>query len=263
MRIIQPTEELRPYVRYYWMLKSDEPFSVLTFPIGCPQIIFHRKTPLHIPELSSSQDPFTISGQVDFPTHISSDGNLDMIVAVFYPHTVGIFIDTPPSEFRNSEISGFDIGNKNLNVLARQILDCGDTDRCIALTESWLLSKLHQFRNQTDLKRIGAAVGTLLATPSVSVTELAGKACLSPKQFGRIFSNYVGMMPKEYSRIVRFQKSLWLLQNHHRDYAGIAYECGYSDQSHFIRDFRHFCGLTPRELTEYQTPYSDLYSTPV
>ena len=97
----------------------------------------------------------------------------------------------------------------------------------------------------------------------MSVTELAGKACLSPKQFGRIFSNYVGMMPKEYSRIVRFQKSLWLLQNHHRDYAGIAYACGYSDQSHFIRDFRHFCGLTPRELTEYQTPYSDLYSTPV
>ena len=35
MRIIQPKQELRPYVRYYWMLEDDEPFSVLTFPIGC------------------------------------------------------------------------------------------------------------------------------------------------------------------------------------------------------------------------------------
>ena len=50
MRIIQPKQELRPYVRYYWMLEDDEPFSVLTFPIGCPQIIFHRKSPLYVPE---------------------------------------------------------------------------------------------------------------------------------------------------------------------------------------------------------------------
>ena len=42
MRIYQPREELRPYVRYYWVLESDEPFSVLTFPIGCPQMIFSR-----------------------------------------------------------------------------------------------------------------------------------------------------------------------------------------------------------------------------
>ena len=109
MKIILPREELRPYVRYYWMLESDEPFSVLTFPIGCPQIIFHRKSPLYVPEFAASQNAFTISGQVNFPVHIQSDGNLDMIVAVFYPHTVGMFIGTPPSVFYNQEISGYDI----------------------------------------------------------------------------------------------------------------------------------------------------------
>lgn len=50
MKIIRPKEELRPYVRYYWMLESDEPFSVLTFPTGWPQMIFHRRSPLFIPE---------------------------------------------------------------------------------------------------------------------------------------------------------------------------------------------------------------------
>ena len=83
-------EELRPYVRYYWTLKSDKPFSVLTFPIGCPQMIFHRGSPLYIRELSSRQNKFTVSGQVKFPTHIASDGNTEMIVAVFYPHTIGL-----------------------------------------------------------------------------------------------------------------------------------------------------------------------------
>ena len=70
-------------MRYYWVLNSDEPFSILTFPIGCPQIIFHKKSPLYLPELDTYQSQFTISGQVNFPAHIQSDGGLEMIVAFF------------------------------------------------------------------------------------------------------------------------------------------------------------------------------------
>ena len=83
MKIYQPREELRHYVRYYWVLKGDEPFSILTFPIGCPQIIFHKKTPLYIPELDTYQSQFTISGQVIFPAQSQSEGRLEIIVAVF------------------------------------------------------------------------------------------------------------------------------------------------------------------------------------
>ena len=140
--VIKPCSELRPYVRYYWVLKSSAQFRVLTFPIGCPQIIFHRRSPLYIPELSVSQDKFTISGQVNFPAHIASNGDTEMIVAVFYPHTIGVFIDTPPSTFCNSEISGFEIENKSMNELAAKIFDCETTHQCVEIIESWLLSKL-------------------------------------------------------------------------------------------------------------------------
>lgn len=181
MRIYQPREELRPYVRYYWVLESDEPFSVLTFPIGCPQMIFHRRTPLFIPELSSRQDKFTISGQVNFPAHIASDGDTEMIVAVFYPHTIGMFIDTPPSAFYNKEISGYDIGNKQLNLLADRIFDSMDSERAISLIEEWLTARIRPSLN-TD--RIGASLSALLRSPSTSVENLAVIACLSKKQFG-------------------------------------------------------------------------------
>lgn len=259
MRIYQPEEELRSYVRYYWVLECDEPFSVLTFPIGCPQMIFHRRTPLFIPELSSRQDKFTISGQVNFPAHIASDGGLEMIVAVFYPHTVGILIDTPPSAFYNLEISGFDIGDKGLDSLASWIFSCEDIHSCISMIEDWLLSRLMQRQCPRNMAGIGNAVGMLMNNPSISVNELAATVCLSPKQFGRVFNNAVGMMPKEYARVVRFQKALWILQNHKRAYADIAYSCGYSDQSHFIRDFRQFSGLTPAQIVN---PYSDLFTVP-
>lgn len=257
--VIKPNIELCPYVRYYWVLKSRERFSVLTFPIGCPQIIFHRRSPLFIPELSVAQDKFTISGQVNFPAHIASEGDTEMIVAVFYPYTIGIFIDTPPSAFYNYEISGFDIGNKSLNELATRIFDCETTHRCVEIIESWLLSKLKNNSDTLNLKRIGTAINSLMCNPALQVSELADTSCLSFKQFGRIFNTYVGMMPKEYARIVRFQKSMWRLQSHCQDYAEIAYCCGYSDQSHFIRDFRQFSGTTPNQITN---PYSDLFTTP-
>lgn len=257
--VIEPSFELRPYVRYYWVLKSHEHFSALTFPIGCPQIIFHRHSPLFIQELSVSQDKFTISGQVNYPAHIASGGDTEMIVAVFYPHTIRMFIGASPSAFYNSEISGFDIEDKCLNGLATRIFDCESTHQCIKYIESWLLSKLKCRHDILNLKRMDTVINSLMKKPALQVSELAAIACLSPKQMGRIFNMYVGMMPKEYVRIVRFQKSMWLLQNHCHDYAGIAYCCGYSDQSHFIRDFRQFSGTTPNQIIN---PYSDLFTNP-
>lgn len=259
MTIYQPSEELRPYVRYYWVLESNEPFSVLTFPIGCPQIIFHKKSPLYIPELNKSQSQFTISGQVNFPAHIQSDGRLEMIVAVFYPHTIGLFIDTPPSSFYNMEISGYDIENRQLNEIAQVIFDSKDNNECITTLDKYLLSKIEPVLN---ISRIGESIKAMFQVPSMPVSSLADIACLSKRQYERIFNETVGMNPKEYSRVMRFQKALWLMQNGEQNYAEIAYACGFSDQSHFIRDFKAMSGHTPSTLCQYSLPYSDLFTNP-
>ncbi|MDE5706106.1 AraC family transcriptional regulator [Muribaculum sp.] len=259
MQIIKPREELHPYVRYYWILESDEPFSVLTFPIGCSQIIFHKGTPLYIPELDKSQSHITISGQVNFPSHIQSAGRLEMIVAVFYPHIIGIFIDTPPSAFYNLEVSGYDIESRQLNEIAQRIFDSESHEECIAILETFLLSKI---RYSLNIRRIGESVNTLLRAPYTKVDTLAADACLSKRQYERVFCETVGMNPKEYARIVRFQKALWLMQQGECCNAGIAAECGFSDQSHFIKDFRKLSGHTPDLLRRYCTPYSDLFTNP-
>lgn len=260
MRVIKPIEELRHYVRYYWILESDEAFSILTFPIGCPQMIFHKKTPLYIPELSAYQNKFTISGQVNYPAHIQSEGNLEMIVAVFYPHTIGMFINVSPSDFYNFEISGYDIGNRQLNDLADRIFDCDNRNDCIRILENWLLLRIN---TSFKLKRIQCAIAHLLNNPSLTISSLADVACLGKRQFERSFRQTVGMNPKEYARIARFQKALWYMQQGEGNYARIAAENGYSDQSHFIREFKELSGHTPHMLSQYCTPYSDLFTNPI
>lgn len=263
----KPCKELQPYVRYYWVFKSNQPLNTLTFPIGCPQIIFHKQTPLFVPELGTAQPELTISGQVNYPSHLSAEGNVEMIVVVFQPYAMKAFLNCPVSLWHNQEVSGYDLGNKRLKQLAAQVFDCESTSLCIGIIEQWLLSQIAGAlipQTAYGIRRITAAVQHLFVTPATSVTELASIACLSKKQFERLFNELVGANPKEYARIVRFQKSLKLLQHHSEDtnLARLAYQCGYADQSHFIREFKQFSGYTPLSLLKVGNPCSDLFNDP-
>lgn len=267
-KFYKPCRPLQPYVRYYWAFENDQPLNALTFPIGCPLLIFHKRTPLYIPELATWQSQLTVSGQVNYPAHLHSDGNTEMIVAVFKPYGMKPFFHLPISQLHNQEVSGYDLENKKLEKLAAQIFDCKDTNGCVGLIEAWLLWQLSDIppsKSGYHMDRIAAAVQQLLAAPETSVAALASTACLSKKQFERLFNELVGANPKEYARIARFQKSLKLLQNHPIDgsLAQLAYQCGYADQSHFIREFKLFSGYTPSALTDVCTPYSDLFNNPV
>ena len=260
-RYIVPNAQLQPFIRYYWIQNTNENLDVLTFPIGCPQLIFHRRTRFYIPELKSEQARFSISGQVNFPAKIQSSGDVETIVVVFYPHAIGTVFNIPLSSFYNEEIDGYSLGDKTLNALADDVLNAEDSTEAIKMIEKCLWSRLAESEIY-NFKRVGVSLTQLFSDKSISVESMAQIACLSRKQFDRVFFKAVGMKPKEYSSVVRFQKSLWLMQNGNRDFADIAYSCGYADQSHFIRECRRYSGTTPVELLKTQPVYSDLFASP-
>lgn len=261
----RPSEPLRPYVRFYWRFRSLRPHCVLTFPVGCPMLIFHLGTPFRVPELDRRQDRATVSGQVDFPSHICSDGAADTIAVVFRPWGLGRFLDVPLSSLRNLEVSGYDLEDRGLGDLATRLLASDDATEGIAAVERWLLARLAA-RRPADraLDRVRGAVGTLLASPWTPVASLAAQACLSTKQFERLFAAGVGIAPKSYAGIVRFHLSLRAMERSCGpvDYARVACDCGYADQSHFIREFRRFAGCTPAVLAKRGPLRSDLLFDP-
>ena len=266
-KFYKPCEVLQPYVRYYWVFKSDQALNTYTFPIGCPQIIFHKQDPLYIPELNTVQSRLTISGQVNFSSHLCADGETEMIVVVFHPHTINMFLHTPASFFYNREVSGYDIEDRGLNELAEQVFECEDNNVCVNRIEEWLLARLARNFDHTDygINRIRAAIKEICIRTHNTVEELSSTCCLSKKQFEREFYTLVGMNPKEYIRIARFQKALALLEHKRNDinHAQIAYASGYSDQSHYIREFKRLSGYTPNSLLKITEPYSDLFTIPV
>ncbi len=167
-KFYKPCKLLQDYVRYYWTFESDKMIETYTFPIGCPQIIFHKKSTLYIPELDKRQDTLTISGQVNFSSHISADDSIEMIVAVLHPYAMNIFLDIPTLHFYNKETSGYEIGNLQLNCLASKIFDSKNINICISYIEQWLISQLQSNytpKHKTDINRIRAAVHQLYLAP--------------------------------------------------------------------------------------------------
>lgn len=269
IRFFRPAPELRPYVRYYWAMRGSSPLSALTFPIGCPQLIFHREEPLYVPELGGAQPRFAVSGQVNFPARLESGGNLSMLVAVFYPHAFQALFGLDAADLYNREIDAGLLSVDGLSSLYGMVVEAPGDAEGVRLVEQWLLARVGRIvaRRALDFRRIGSALEMMLRSPGTRVADLAGAACLSGKQFQRTFFSTVGMLPKEYSRIVRFQKALHHLQvsrpSDTSGFARTAYVAGYSDQSHFIRECRRLSGHTPARLIAVQPPYSDLFTDPL
>jgi AraC-like DNA-binding protein len=82
----------------------------------------------------------------------------------------------------------------------------------------------------------------------VPLDELARDAGLSARQFRRVCLEQTGLSPKLLARVLRFRHALARAGDEAGDHAGLAAECGYTDQSHLIAEFRRFSGRTPRAL---------------
>jgi AraC-like DNA-binding protein len=88
-----------------------------------------------------------------------------------------------------------------------------------------------------------------------SVRDVAKMVGLSKRRFIQVFAREVGLTPKLFCRLRRFQRAFRSLrQARLPDWSRLATECGYCDQSHFIRDFRNFSGLQPTEYLRQRSP---------
>jgi AraC-like DNA-binding protein len=84
------------------------------------------------------------------------------------------------------------------------------------------------------------------ASPAPTISELIERTGLSRKRFVKVFRYEVGLTPKLFSRIHRFQDLVRIIEGGRRvDWGELALMCGYFDQAHFIHDFRSFSGLSP------------------
>ena len=149
----------------------------------------------------------------------------------------------PPSDVTCETHVDLDLlwGSEGASLRAR-LLDAPDADARLATLESILVK-----RALRPLERDPAVDFALRALDrNVPVADVVARIGTSPKRFVRRFAEAVGLTPKRFACVRRFQRVLDALEGGARvPWARVAVDCGYSDQPHLIHDFRAFSGIHP------------------
>ena len=201
-----------------------------------------------------------ISGQSFGFSDVITTGALEMITIVFQPYAAKVFLQIPSNLFFEQNIALSDMDDTELLELSKRIEETPCVDLCIHLIEQFLKKRLYAFSDY-NIKRLSETLDIIGIEPQVNISQLSDVACLSSKQFSRIFIEYIGTTPKDFMRIIRMQRALYTLQqNPTIPLIQLAYACGFSDQSHMIKEFKLFSGYTPTEYLATCAPYSDYFA---
>ncbi|MES1160753.1 MAG: helix-turn-helix domain-containing protein, partial [Bacteroidota bacterium] len=136
---------------------------------------------------------------------------------------------------------------KDLNECREQMFQHREASKAVNVLDNFLLKKL--MAGKADLRNIDKIAGYINGRMgNVRLDWLTSQACMSVKTLERHFVEKIGLTPKYFARIIRFKNALQLLESNkgQPDFGSIVETCGYTDQAHLIKEFRHFSNRTPK-----------------
>jgi AraC-like DNA-binding protein len=163
----------------------------------------------------------------------------------FKPGGAYPFFRLPSGEIHNAHIGVEDVWGARARDVREQLL-ASKTPRAKAhVLEQALLAQLTRVAEPHPA--VAFALGEFRAKPDAQkISEVTSQLSLSPRQFIEVFRKEVGLAPKLFCRVRRFQRVLRMIaEGRAVEWAEIALSCGYFDQAHFIHDFRGFSGINP------------------
>jgi transcriptional regulator GlxA family with amidase domain len=123
---------------------------------------------------------------------------------------------------------------------------------------------IHMLRPVEHHYAVGTALAKLAHDANFSVRDPAKAVGLSQRRFIQVFAAEVGLTPGKFSRVQRFRRALGAIpKGGAPDWAAVAADCGYFDQSHFIHDFRAFSGLSPTQYLRQRSERAKEHHVPL
>ncbi len=259
-RTFQPHPELASLVNCYWTLEvplEDDSKRQRIIPDGCIEMAFILGDDI---KRYISEDEFILQpramvlGQTIEPFYIEPVGYVNTFAVRFYPFGFANFIAEPIKTLVNKE-TPIDLlfGEIPAKELEQKMLKATDTRERIGLIEHFLFEKLN---DKTTIDSIvKTTVDTLLSTKGGTAINIILKQDVTKRrQLERNFVKQIGISPKQLAKVIRLQTALKLLLTEEAEsLTGIAYESEYYDQAHFIKDFKEFTGISPKEFLGNKT----------
>lgn len=193
-----------------------------------------------------------VSGAYDRPFIVDAAAHASIIGVHFRAGGAHPFLGLPPGELASTHIDLEILWGSGARELRDRLRLAPTPARRFRILEGALMARLagRPSRHVT----LDAALSRL--SSGASVRALVAELGVSHRHFIEVFHAQVGMTPKVFSRVQRFQRASARARRHGSpDWAAVAAECGYCDQSHLIHDFNAFAGVSPVDFLRDSQPH--------
>ncbi len=249
-----PSKTLAPFIKRYWaienVLDEGEVCVQRITPTGLTELmLYFTPRPKILTDNKELSDNVALYGHQNGFYDMELTGNLSVFSIMFQPQGLMQFFKFPLNEIFNQNISLKDINGQVARDLEEKMNETNSFQQRVNIVETYLSYLLKNNFDDFKFRRINHIVELIKQTHgNINVNQMASEACLSRKQFERIFAEHIGTSPKQYLKIIRFQSAIFLKQqNNNLNMTELSYQSGYFDQSHFINDFKSLSGLTPKQ----------------
>ncbi len=185
----------------------------------------------------------TLIGAQITPFKLLVEESHKSVAIVFQPGGLNRFLNIPITEIFDNGYGAREVVGREIEELLAKSHDTISLAELDNIVQTYFLRKLSQVKEPLP---IDFALQYLLANHNSNMDRVAAMACMSVRNFERKCKERLGMPAKMYARIARFYKAYKIIESSPTiSWTGLAYEAGYYDQMHFIKDFKEFSKLTP------------------
>ena len=244
---IEPSPSLSHLVVCYWVVDSegdDEVHRQKIIPDGYPELIFHYGDPYRI-NISGEwevQAKHLVAGQISNHFFLENTGTSGMIGIKLQPAAIHELFGLVMSPLTDRVVPFEDVFPDQLQAINHIVSVLPDHEQAISRIGQWLLDQTLSAKSEP----VRRALDLIFAKKGiVEVSELVNHSGVVERHLQRLFKRQVGLSPKFYSRIIRFSSIFQLIEEKDFSWAHVALKSGFSDQSHFIKNFQEFTGEDP------------------
>ena len=246
----EPSHQLKPFIKCFWILEGPAITGTgqveKILPDGCIEIIWHYGDAFKRVNYNGStetQPGSFIIGQVKQYIQVMATGSIGVMGIRFYATGLAAFTNIPICAFTGQTVTLDNVFGKSVNTLLHNMAPAGK-DNKVALMQVLLIKKLgsnkkYDFVIDAIVKKI------ILHNGQVSMHTLLKNFKISERHFERQFKKMVGVGPKFFARLTRFNSIMQAAAGNSTKTVSLTYLGGYYDEAHFIKDFTAFTGESP------------------
>ena len=254
-----PNHLFSTYIDSYFTVDTSlvlENITDLVVPDGTFGMLFINSQDSIKRNVSTESLPITLKrtslfGQKTKPVnYYYSPGSSKSFGIKINPGGLPLFLDYSYKELKNLYVEVDNLADRDLLELEERVLEKESVEGKIRVVEDFLLKRISKLNSDDNYVLFSAIVEHIKAKKGeVRFDALSAYFNINYKKVERLFQFYLGITPKTYIRIIRFNATIYLRgQLAQLNLTQLGNEVGFFDQSHFIREFKSFSSLTPKDF---------------